>query len=405
MTWGIARKEKIFIIMTMITLLTILASIIYCYEAEAFQKSVKLISEVPRYRRLCCYLLVMAGGIAVLFWYIPLPLCFVVLYLILCIGGLSRQDGKKSFYIVNMQFVYFASINLFILGTMALANRADINIVLMRPGLQGVSLILTMLANALGIHLMRSIIDRQENLFFVYERPEFLLLGYSMWFWLIVVFVDSIPSMFRLPADLVSLFLIGSNVLVLFLLAFFHIHVYHITENAYLEEEKIRLKTEEREQRLRTAMMEKDAYIDYLTGAFTRTYAQKQMAEMMDNGYSFCMVYIDLDSLKHINDEQGHIQGDLHLKLFVSKLKAQLRSLDTLSRLGGDEFLILMPDCTEEETEGRMKAIRERMEQDKVYKICYSYGVVWVPAHSKSDIAEYLNEADRRMYEDKKGRR
>ena len=52
-----------------------------------------------------------------------------------------------------------------------------------------------------------------------------------------------------------------------------------------------------------------------------------------------------------------------------------------------------------------MKAIRERMEQDKVYKICYSYGVVWVPAHSKSDIAEYLNEADRRMYEDKKGRR
>ena len=64
-----------------------------------------------------------------------------------------------------------------------------------------------------------------------------------------------------------------------------------------------------------------------------------------------------------------------------------------------------MPDCTEKETEGRMKAIRERMEQDKVYKICYSYGVVWVPAHSKSDIAEYLNEADRRMYEDKKGRR
>ena len=57
------------------------------------------------------------------FWYIPLPLCFVVLYLILCIGGLSRQDGKKSFYIVNMQFVYFASINLIILGTMALANR------------------------------------------------------------------------------------------------------------------------------------------------------------------------------------------------------------------------------------------------------------------------------------------
>ena len=68
MTWGIARKEKIFIIMTMITLLTILASIIYCYEAEAFQKSVKLISRFPiqktvllfagNGRRHCCSILV-----------------------------------------------------------------------------------------------------------------------------------------------------------------------------------------------------------------------------------------------------------------------------------------------------------------------------------------------------------
>ena len=79
MTWGIARKEKIFIIMTMITLLTILASIIYCYEAEAFQKSVKLISEVPRYRRLCCYLLVMAGGCSILVYTSSSVFCRAIL--------------------------------------------------------------------------------------------------------------------------------------------------------------------------------------------------------------------------------------------------------------------------------------------------------------------------------------
>ena len=391
--------------MNIITLLIILISILYCYEMEALQINAKLAPCVGKLRRRSHYLLVAAWGVLILFQYIPLPLCYVAFYMCLSIAELSGKNDKKNFYIINLQFVYFASVNLIVLGAMALVYGIDINTAITRSSFQGLSLFLTMSVNVVGAVIMRHVIRREEKIFIDDDGQEFSLLANSMWFWLVVVFADSVPTMFPLPADLVSLFLICSNVLILSLLAFFHIHVYHIAQNAYLEEEKIRLRIEEQEQCLRTAIMEESAYIDRLTGAFTRTYALKQMDEMRNKKISFCLVYIDLDSLKHINDTQGHLEGDNHLKLFARELRKQLRKQDILSRFGGDEFLILMPACTEAEAKQRMRAIREKMETNKSHKISYSYGVVCVSVHGEKDVAEYLKEADRRMYEDKKERR
>ncbi len=389
----------------MIVLLTVLFTILYCFEVESLLKSLKFTLLKGWFWRVSRYLLVAAWSVCILYWQIPLPFCYGGIYLIFCLSVFGREHDRKDFYIINVQFAFFAAVNLIVLGAMALYEHVDINEVLLNPQSRGISIILTTLVNTAGICVLLQLIKRQKDMVFAYEKKEFWLLQNSMWFWVVFTFTDSIPSMFRLPTDLVSMFLISSNLLILFLVAFFHVHVYRITQNAYLEEEKARLKQEERQLLLRTALAEKDAYIDHLTGAYTRTYVKAATDKMLRSGTSFSMVYIDLDSLKRINDTGGHLKGDEHLQIFVRELQKKLGKEDILARIGGDEFLILMPRTAEEPARECMSAMRESMEKSIDHKIFYSYGVVYIPGQGIEDIAEYLKEADHRMYEDKELRR
>jgi len=74
----------------------------------------------------------------------------------------------------------------------------------------------------------------------------------------------------------------------------------------------------------------------------------------------FGLVYVDLDRFKQINDLYGHPVGDLYLKEVALRMKGQLRSVDTLARIGGDEFAALLPDVR---SRGDVEEIALRLEQ------------------------------------------
>jgi len=90
------------------------------------------------------------------------------------------------------------------------------------------------------------------------------------------------------------------------------------------------------------------ASTDSLTGALNRRAmeeaALREMARSMRYGYMLCMIMIDIDNFKHLNDSRGHAAGDLALQAFTRQVKTTLRSHDLLARTGGDEFTILLPD-------------------------------------------------------------
>ena len=89
---------------------------------------------------------------------------------------------------------------------------------------------------------------------------------------------------------------------------------------------------------------------DVLTGALSRRrfieLAESEWARQTETGSLACLLMLDLDHFKRINDLHGHAAGDRALASFGAACRSELRSLDLLGRLGGEEFAVVLPDTT-----------------------------------------------------------
>ena len=123
--------------------------------------------------------------------------------------------------------------------------------------------------------------------------------------------------------------------------------------------------------------------------------------------HPLCLLYIDMDCLKHINDTFGHTEGDLALTHFVRILIETFRDSDVIGRMGGDEFVILTIDATEKD----IATIQTRLQSNvdtynlqtvRGYNLSFSLGVVQVDLSSTFMIDTVLTQADAIMYEQKR---
>jgi two-component system, cell cycle response regulator len=102
---------------------------------------------------------------------------------------------------------------------------------------------------------------------------------------------------------------------------------------------------------------------DFLTGWHNRRYMQQRLKEELARaqrrGGTIACLMIDIDKFKSINDGYGHLAGDSALKEVAVRIEAQIRSMDTAARFGGDELAILLPDTTSAEAATLAERIRE----------------------------------------------
>ena len=88
--------------------------------------------------------------------------------------------------------------------------------------------------------------------------------------------------------------------------------------------------------------------IDPLTGLFNRTFffaaIEREIARSARSGRGFCLLMMDLDELKAVNDRLGHFYGDRVLRGVGEVISAGVRQIDTAARYGGDEFVVLLPE-------------------------------------------------------------
>lgn len=94
----------------------------------------------------------------------------------------------------------------------------------------------------------------------------------------------------------------------------------------------------------RLKAVEKIALRDALTGLPNRSNVEERIESRIAQKQPFCLVILDLNRFKQVNDRHGHLAGDSLLKHFAQELRANLRSTDLVGRWGGDEFILVM-DC------------------------------------------------------------
>ena len=154
--------------------------------------------------------------------------------------------------------------------------------------------------------------------------------------------------------------------------------------------------TDEREEMEQLHNM---AYTDMLTGAHNRRYCLERMASLMEKDIAFSIVLIDLDGLKTVNDQHGHVSGDDYIISVAQTIAALSRTDDRLCRIGGDEFVLLLPECTEHNAEKKMRRVCNQLAAlDKTYALSISYGVIFADEDCTCSPEELFSLADVRMY-------
>ncbi|MFV2055162.1 MAG: diguanylate cyclase [Thiohalomonadales bacterium] len=146
---------------------------------------------------------------------------------------------------------------------------------------------------------------------------------------------------------------------------------------------------------------------DSLTGLINRREFETRLNQLISNtqlGHeSHGLLYMDLDKFKIVNDTCGHAAGDELLEQISRLMLSKIRSSDSLGRLGGDEFGVLLTSCGEKRAVEIAEAIRQEVNnfvfdwQQHTFRIAISIGVVSV-THNSSCLADLLSSADTACY-------
>lgn len=153
---------------------------------------------------------------------------------------------------------------------------------------------------------------------------------------------------------------------------------------------------------------EEAAFTDHLTGLANRRRFERQLEREVGRtlryGRPFCLLLLDIDHFKQVNDTHGHEAGDEAIRRLAKTLQAGTRGIDLAARIGGEEFAVLL---TETNFEGGLEAaerLRQAIKQEEipgVGHITASFGVAEFPACAQTG-RELLTAADAAMYEAKR---
>lgn len=155
------------------------------------------------------------------------------------------------------------------------------------------------------------------------------------------------------------------------------------------------------------------AVTDQLTGLYNRrgfmTLSEQQLKIAERTGSRLLLLFADLDGMKRINDNLGHLKGDEALMEVADILKKVFREADIVARVGGDEFAVLAlgtsveyPEILKDRLQQQIDLYNSREKRD--YKLSLSIGIVDSDSASPVSIDDLMSRADERMYENKRGK-
>lgn len=161
--------------------------------------------------------------------------------------------------------------------------------------------------------------------------------------------------------------------------------------------------------------LQHEATHDFLTGLNNRRYFDDQLKLELErsrrSGQPVSLLLLDIDRFKRINDDHGHMVGDRALEVLAMELKRQARAGDVVSRFGGEEFVLLMPNTSQASAKTMAERLRSAAEDlkvkhdDKTLRFTVSIGIS-TGGNTKDSTQEILlASADKALYAAKEGGR
>ncbi|MFV0362071.1 MAG: diguanylate cyclase [Suipraeoptans sp.] len=151
------------------------------------------------------------------------------------------------------------------------------------------------------------------------------------------------------------------------------------------------------------------ASTDVMTGAYTRDWGKKILSNILDGegkDQDNCLIFIDLDGLKDVNDKYGHADGDFMIIKSLEIVKSNIRKSDVICRWGGDEFVIILRG-SHDDAQIVMKKVMAAIDNYNAkgeipFELSFSYGIETVVPLGEDTVDTVVARADKKMYENKK---
>lgn len=158
--------------------------------------------------------------------------------------------------------------------------------------------------------------------------------------------------------------------------------------------------TEKKEKQERILYL---SYHDQLTGLFNRRYFEEELSRLdTERNLPFSIAMIDVNGLKLTNDAFGHLKGDELLKCIAAIIKKECRADDIVARIGGDEFVVLLPKTTSVEAEHILNRIYQNVAEEPFDSIVMSVSIGWDTKTSiDQNIMEIFVKSEENMYRKK----
>lgn len=146
---------------------------------------------------------------------------------------------------------------------------------------------------------------------------------------------------------------------------------------------------------------EKLMWTDTMTGLYNRRYCMERIEALLAEQTEFCVCFADADCLKQVNDTYGHEAGDTYIVSIAETLEQVLSEPMTACRIYGDEFVVILPECTAEKAGRLMGGVNRvlAVKSDMLpFDMGISYGILQVESGSGLSVRAILNCADQKMY-------
>ncbi|TDO72688.1 diguanylate cyclase (GGDEF)-like protein [Halanaerobium saccharolyticum] len=221
-------------------------------------------------------------------------------------------------------------------------------------------------------------------------------------FYLIILFII-MEMMLKITFDKKTLFIwMGQTFFyTLFLFLEYHIIVkifilYQVLAGAFASAQQIKIFKKQNEK------VKFLSFHDEMTGLYNRRYFENKLQEFNNpDFYNLSVIIADINNLKIINDNYGHKKGDQYIKETADLLKSVTREKDIISRIGGDEFAIILPDTNKKECSQIIKRIKKKAKKHPEKYFSIAFGYIYNSQKYKT-LEAMINAADRKMYHNKK---